>query len=288
MKAKIKTWNDLPEFSTWPARFLSGEEVQRSKDRKQLEREYEKEKWGPLLDGLGKNGFQLRQADRCALAGCDPQPCWVNGELKVLPALKALLVYRQLVQQKLLPHLHNATALVELGAGYGAIILWLAKQPAFKNLPCFAGEFAKSGRELIQKISVSEKLSVTSGTCDFFDPNITDLKIPPGALIFTSMSCCCLPKLPSTLFRKLSGFKPSSVVHLEPIVEHFDPSSLMGLLQQQYIAENDYNRNFLALLRAGEKSGLLKVVKNSPMVFGMNPLLPCSLLAWKPLKKGSC
>jgi hypothetical protein len=56
-------------------------------------------------------------------------------------------------------------------------------------------------------------------------------------------------------------------------------------MRRRYIEINDYNRNLVTVLEAAEKEGRIRILTQSPNLFGRNPLLPASLIAWKPVPK---
>jgi len=57
------------------------------------------------------------------------------------------------------------------------------------------------------------------------------------------------------------------------------------MLRRRYIEINDYNRNLVTLLQEHETKGTLKILKEERSLFGNNPLLPISVIAWKPINK---
>jgi len=277
------SWNELPKFSTWPERLLDPALESRQKNAAELSREYEQEKWGPLLEALrGEDSGGLHLADDLTFRDCPPQPCWDHGVLRILPALEAFDVYRTLVMGKLSAP-RPGQALVELGAGYGAILLWLKQQQDWRETPIFAGEFTASGQELAGLIAEREGLAVTTGWCDFFDPRLTDLPVPESSLIFTSFAMACVPELSDRFVDGMLEFRPSRVWHFEPIREHFDRGTLTGLMQERYLAANDYNRNLLAVLKRREAEGCIRIVSEEKCFFGLNPLIPLSSVAWEPV-----
>ena len=54
-------------------------------------------------------------------------------------------------------------------------------------------------------------------------------------------------------------------------------------MQRKYLELNDYNRNLLSILREAETKGVIKIVEEIPQIFGSNPFLPLSIIAWSPI-----
>jgi len=280
------TLNDLPAHSPWPARLLGlNPWRQRSKTRDEVLREYEKEKWGPLLAALGAAPIvTLRKVDRMVFRGVPPQLCSIGESLKLLAPIEAHKKHVALVASTL-RRFHPFASLAELGAGYGSVILRLARHPLFRRARFFAGDFAASGAKLARRIASSEHIEITVGRCDFTAVPMTNLVIPHGAVIFTSMATPYVPRLPPSFVDQLISFRPRAVVHVEPCYEHCDARSLLGAMRKRYIEVNDYNRNLVTLLRTFEAQRKIRIVSEEPAVFGANALLSSSVIAWTPRQK---
>jgi hypothetical protein len=275
--------NDLPRYSRWPARLLGLEPWSRPpRTPADNTREYEGEKWGPLLQ-------RARAAGAVSLAEVD---AWVNGaDAEVLASDGDTLVpltvragvarHRDLVAETLARY-WPASALVELGCGYGGVIVDVARRPAFRGAGLLAAEYTPSGAELTGLVAAAEGLGIRAGRCDFLGPGLTDLPVPEGALVFTSFAVHYVPELPATFVDALLRWRPRTVIHFEPCYEHCDAATLLGLLRQRYIQVNDYNRNLVSLLRGRQAAGAVRLLEERPAVFGTNALLPASVLAWAP------
>src|SRR6266542_1403017 len=123
--------NDLPRLSPWPARLLGLEPWQeRRKTPNEITREYEHEKWGPLLARVQQSERQvlLDEVDEWVLKELPDSLCSFEGSLEVLSAIEAHERYIDFIEKELASYLLPAAALVELGAGYGNIILALARK----------------------------------------------------------------------------------------------------------------------------------------------------------------
>lgn len=283
---KIVTLNDLPRYSHWPARLMGIDKwEQRKKNPKEINREYEHEKWGPLLERVKQTGGKVTidEVNEWQLDCLSDMLC-AKGlhALDILGPAEAYLCYMELVENTLRKYL-PATALVELGAGYGSIILPLAKKHPFSGTNIIAGEYTKSGAQLIKTLAKNENLKVSSGRCDFNTEPLTDLSIPEGALFYTSYAICYVPTLDNNHIDRLRSYKPSVVVHFEPCYEHHDPATLLGLMRRRYIEVNDYNINLVSILNQQQKANKIKIIAEQSSVFGNNPFLPISIIVWAPI-----
>lgn len=279
------TLDDLPRFSPWPARLLGHEPWKpKQKTPEEITREYETEKWGPLLERVKASGASVRvnQVDAWMLGSAPDVLCATNdGKWELMPALKAHLRHLDLVERELKRY-WPATALVELGCGYGSVILSLAKRLGLKGQPVLAGEYTESGVALVKLLAQSQGMAIDAQPCDFLRQPMTKLPVPPGALIFTSYATSTIPMLPAGFIDSLAAWQPRAVVHFEPCYEHCPPETLLGLLRKQYIKANDYNRNLLTELRGAQKRGKIEIINEQAAVFGMNALFPASIIAWRP------
>lgn len=281
------TLNDLPRYSPWPARLLGIDKwEQRKKNPEEVTREYEHEKWGPLFERVKQAGrdVTIDEVNDWQLGNLPDTVGAIGDTFEVLAAVDAYLRYLELVENTLMRYL-PAPGLVELGAGYGSIILPLAKKQLFSGARILAGEYTTSGVELIKTLAKAEKIKVECGHCDFTSDTLTDLFIPEGAVIYTSYAIHYVPVLKNNFIDRLSRYKPSAVIHFEPCYEHNDPGTLIGLMRRRYVELNDYNTNLVSLLHQAQSEGKINIIEETPPMFGNNPFLPVSAIAWSPVKK---
>jgi hypothetical protein len=277
--------NDLPLFSPWPARIMGVEHWEkRVKTPEEITREYEVEKWGQLLKRVRDDQtLSTVEAVDTVFCGADTAvPCLVGSDITMLPLSDAHRHHLDLLESIIRPYL-PAPAIAELGAGFGSIILPLAKREFLSGMKIFAGEYTESGQELLKIISLRENIPVTVGMADFNREQITDLDIPPGSVIYTSFATPCVPELQDSFVESLCSLRPRAVIHFEPCYEHFDDRHLLGLMQKRYIEINDYNRNLATLLRKHETAGKIRILEEKPVIYGENLFMPASCLVWQPV-----
>jgi len=278
------TINELPLHSPWPARLLGlSEWTPREKTPQEVTREYEDEKWGPLLARVRSCGGQvtLAEANRWFL-GETPVPFQCSdGSYELMTPTAAYQRYIDGVSATLQAY-GDAPAVVELGAGHGGVILNLTQRPQFAQTRFFAGEYAANGVELIRLLAQAEGLDVQCGRCDFSKVPLCDFKFPEGALVYTSYATPYVRQLQPSFISELSTRRPKAVVHFEPCFEHCDPGTLAGLMRRRYIEVNGYNVNLVSLLRQQELAGQIQILEERPAVMGINPLLAVSVVSWAP------
>jgi hypothetical protein len=275
--------DDLPAYSDWPARLLGlSSWAPKIRTAEENEREYDRDKWGPILDSALQNpSLTLREIEAMESPEAKSTLCWIRGEFKILSLSAARGNYLNLVAEKL-KEIWNSEPIVELGAGYGSVLLNLAKSSAFCGARFSAREYTESGVHLIRVLASREELSVDVGRCDFSATPLAS-EIEPNAIIFTSFAACSVPVLGPAFVRNLISLRPKAVVHFEPLYEHAVGASMLSLLRKRYIEVNDYNRDLLTILREAEVGGDIQICSETEPVFGANPLLAASVVVWKPV-----
>ena len=205
-----------------------------------------------------------------------------GAELYEATPREAHLRYRDFVARALQAHLASATALVELGAGYGSVIVDLARRPEFAGIPAFGLDLTSAGAELIARMGAAEGVTVKSGLCDLLADRVTDVSIPEGALVYTSYAAHYEPTHAPGFIDRILGLGQKTTVFIEPCYEHCDDSTLLGLLRRRYIEVNDYNTNLVTLLREQSDTGRVRILDERKAAFGHHPLLAASVIVWEP------
>lgn len=283
MDKKIIDINDLPKYSKWIDIIMGLESVaKKNKTEQELKREYEYEKWNPLLKLVSQNeSLKLEDVDKLQYRQ-DNQICiYYRNEFILTSSYVAYQIYLEIVNQNLSPLLGSVSSLVELGSGYGNIILNIALRNSSFRKKLFAGEFAESGVALSQLLANREKIELISGRCNFFNLDFPDFHIPEDSLIFFSYALVSIPEMPSEFLDRLLRVKPKYIVLFEPCKELFDLTTIHGILKIRYIEINDYNKNIYSYFAKSSRLNLIKIEKN---VFGSNPLLPMSVMIFEVKK----
>jgi hypothetical protein len=284
MDPTIYTVNDLPRFSPWPARLLGIEPWSRAeRTPADLLREFEMDKWGMLLAQLerGEIPATLEAVEKLA-EDHGSLLCSAGQELHLYSWEKATAVYHDVIQKALREAL-PASAIVEFGAGYGACLLRLAKNPAFQGCTFMGGDYSPAGVEIIGRLATDAGVKVEAAVCDLTSPTVTSLRVPAGSVIFTSCAIMYQKRLSSNFIPALLALKPKKVVHFEPVYENQQGDMLMDLLRRRYIEANEYNTDLLTHLQKAENHGQIVLTRHEPNVYGKNPLLPISVLEWAPV-----
>ena len=281
---QVYTINDLPKFSKWPE-ILLGSNMRSERNIGDIHREFEKEKWGSLLNSI-KNlnkPFTIEEVDDLYVKSDTKVLAYQNHDLKLVSFKETQKVYMDIVAETIQPYINECSAIVDLGCGYGSIILKLAARQAFKKIPLYAADYSLSGIAIAQKVADHNNIHLRTGLCNFLDTDLLKFDIPNGALLFTSYSMCYQKKYPNGFISNLIKYKPARVINFEPCYEHFDATTLWGLLGRRYIEYNHYNIDILSYFKEQERINKIRIDDIKPFVHGVNPLLIASIFNWRPL-----
>jgi hypothetical protein len=275
--------DDLPLHSKWPKRLLGIDDFRkRSKNKSELLREYETEKWGPLYQAvLGDPSIASpEEVLPRFFAGNPTIPCLIRGEMGTTNCLRADQAQVELLSA-VFSSMTNVSNVFELGSGFGSTTLQLARKPWASGVHFSGGELAPSGVALGNLLSSRMQVSARFSEFNFLDSGSYAL-IPEGAVIFSCMSLVSISLLGQGVMESILNRKPSAVVFMESLYPPETDASLLHLMVRRYIDLNDYNRDLFALLESNRAQGKLKIDFFERDVFGFNPLLPSSLAVWTP------
>ena len=129
--------NDLPRFSPWPARLLGLSNWEtKYKNHESITREFECEKWGRLLQkALETQGnISLCEIDELFLEGFAREVLCSNcDEFQLMTVAEAHESHLEIVSEAISKY-SPTSSIVELGAGYGSVILALARMKKFDGV----------------------------------------------------------------------------------------------------------------------------------------------------------
>lgn len=276
------TINELPEYSSWPARIFGLSDWKNvMRDISKVEKEYNKEKYGECLtlydDATKKPSIgQIKKFEYRDFAG---KVCVSLGKkLVVVKAEDALKEYYDMMLKTLLPEIKDGDAVLELGAGYG-YNLDLLKKTCKKDCQFFGGEYSENAVVLGQKIFKDDKNPINIESFNFYDENykiFDDIDRP--IVLFTAHAIEQVPDI-SNMFKVLEKYKNKIkiVIHFEPVYELHD-ETLLGMMRKAYANAVDYSKNLMSEIK---KHSDIKIISVKPDVFGYNPLNSTSIIKWK-------
>jgi hypothetical protein len=269
----------LPQHSRWPARILAApqDQPQFQKSHAAIYREYEQDKWGPLLEQVRTGAAGLDEVERLQFGTQQRIPVSRGDALYLADALQARVLLAGHLADALAGLAGPGDTVVELGAGTGAITLRLAQDPRQAGCRFMAADFSPSSVQLMDLLAQRCGVALQTGAFDFHAPQ-AGLAIPPGSVLLTSWSAAYVQGMDVEFWRRLAALQPRALLLAEPVYQHYREDTVLGLLRRRYYEINDYNRAILPTLQQAVEQGVWRIEAVRENVFGVNPLCPVSLL----------
>lgn len=274
-------FDQLDIYSEFPKLYMDNKSTKKKlKTTKQVFREFEIDKWGTIHQKFNNKFIDINNIENEYYNLKNEYVFFENGKFfldKHLVILnKHILIYEKILSK----YVTGASALVELGSGFGSKIIRLANKEFAKNIPLFAGELTKSGQELIRNIAVNMNIPIEVGFIDLREKKVSNsFNIPKNAVIFTSYAAHYDPNMDEEFTNFLAHFKPKAVINFEPCYEFYSSESLHGLMCKKYVEINDYTTNIWSSISnfCIRKKLNYKITKN---IIGFNPFMPISIVEW--------
>lgn len=263
---EIELGDYLSADNVWTRRLLGMEPFQKLRDRAQVDREYDVDVYGKLLDTYRDDPDALRQ--HTLRERTDPVTLSIGDRIYAAERRELVELIRGTLRSALAEHAPEGR-ICELGAGYGTNFFFLEGE-------LYGGELSASARTL------ASLLGHEVHHFDFHDA-ASYAFIRPATTVLT---CHALEQVPdaSGVIAALERRRERilRVVHVEPL---YRPGrhNLLGLVRNRYAELNDYNRNLLAVVESHPEIEILKLETD---VLGNNPLNPSSVLVWQFRRSG--
>ena len=264
-KMKPVSLNDfLNDKNPWTFRLLGKTDFKKNRDIQQIENEYNLDKYAKLLDFDFKTieEFKIKEFE---LAGLNQEKelavSW-GEDIFSITLNGARNLYYKMIKEKINQFASENTC--ELGCGYGFNLSFLGKN-------AYGGEYSRNA------VKVAKRLGME--VCEFNYYNCEDYNfIKPNTTVFTVHSIEQMPDA-SVIIECLEKQKDkiNYVIHFEPTFVE-DRHTFFGLLRNQYIELNDYNRNLITVLK---KHPSVEILEFEPDVIGLSPLNSTNIIVWK-------
>ena len=207
----------------------------------------------------------------------------VPGDLVQASAGFALAAQQALVVDSVLARCRESTGvIVELGSGWGRNIFaaWLGGAP--RGARYVAAEYTGAGRRAAERLAaLNPHIAFESHSFDYYQPVLATVPRPSHAVVFTVHSVEQIPQLKPEVIDVIRSIADEvDCVHLEPVGWQLETKSGAGS-SREYAERHDYNRNLVALLRAAEAAGDIRIEAILPEAVGANPLNATTMIRWR-------
>ena len=169
-KIKSITLDDLPRYSETAEIILNYKNINiKNKNKLEIIREFNVEKWGGLLTKFSKmKNLILNQIIDEEIQSNNVIPCFSKSNgLHLTTSFENFEQHIEIYEKYLSQYIDDTNYLVELGAGYGSKIFKLSFMKNLKNLILYAGEYTESGCDLMNLISKNINKHINVGLFDF-------------------------------------------------------------------------------------------------------------------------
>ncbi len=165
--------------------------------------------------------------------------------------------------------------IAEFGCGTGWNLLTLARL----GFPHLAGlDFSRSSANIISSINERFDIAISANLFDMRHPDY-EKKLRERNGVFTFGSVEQLAQNWQPFFEYLLANKPQIVVHIEPILELYDPRNLLDALAIRFHRKRGYAEGWLPWLQNDPRVDVLEIKRS---YFGSTMHEGYSVAVWKP------
>jgi hypothetical protein len=235
--------------------------------------------WQKQLDRLEKADYAVEALNPDFIAGSAIlrwQGAYIQG-LADQFELKFIEILRDWVFRRFLA---DVTHLYEFGSGSAFNVAAYAK--LFPSVPITALDWAPAAVRIADVLHEQLGMNIKGRRFDFYAPD-RSLKLEPTSGVLTM---CALEQVGDRFQPLLDYFlvnRPKRVVHVEPILELYDPQSSHDRLAIQYHTQRKYLKGLLPKLRSLEADGKIRIVFTRRLQFGSRFHECFTAIVWEPV-----
>lgn len=238
----------------------------RNRSRALVEHDYDAGDW----KREGEEGAWLANAsledyvDRAHLAR--DMRVTVRGRLHQMPAPAYYRFRRQQLASIMNEFAPDASRLVELGSGTGAIVFELAASLPGRE---FLGlDLSPRGIEVARTVAAHYDLeNVEFGQIDLLDPASPGWSRLEGKTVYSHYCLEQLPRHTEAIFRNIVASGAKRAVLIEPSFELLGLANLRDLASRSYVLRQDYQRSIIRAAETLEREGLVRIVETRRLDF---------------------
>jgi SAM-dependent methyltransferase len=178
-----------------------------------------------------------------------------------------------------LTYLPGVARVFEFGCGSAYNLVALSE--LFPDVPLFGLDWAESAVSLASSIGRERGVKIVGRQFDFFHPDAT-VDLGPADAAVTIHALEQIGDRHELFLQFLLEKRPRICVHLEPIVEFYDPDNETDRLAFEYHTTRGYLSGFLPRLRALESAGRIEMIDARRLRFGSLYHEAYSIVVWRP------
>ena len=274
--------NDIPKYDfRLVDLILSTNKPTEPRSDDEIDREFDKESWGRMLSEVEeKKPTSIEEIDALYCDKNEDLLISIKDELFWTKQKSAYQILIEIFEENLLNIAKGTNHYAELGCGYGSKIFNLMKRPSFRNKTFSAVEYTNNGQHLTALLAHILGQNIDVGHVDFNKQLIDKKCIPKDSIIFTSYALHYIRELNIEFWDFIDNLQPRAFIAFEPCYELYDDTTTLGLLRKKYHLKNRYTKNIASTFNdfCQQKQKRFRILPN---VFGLNPLLPISVLIYE-------
>ncbi len=177
-------------------------------------------------------------------------------------------------------HLAGANKIYEFGCGSGFNLATAAQM--FPQAELMGLDWSPSAVELIDQIGKTNGFNLTGRQFDFFNPDST-VAIGPDTVAMTFAALEQTGERFVTFANWLLSKRPKLVLSMEPLLDHYDPKSLVDDLAVRYHTRRNYLSGYYAWAQAQAEAKRIEIVHSFRPQFGSLYHEAYGVLVWRPI-----
>jgi hypothetical protein len=175
-------------------------------------------------------------------------------------------------------HLSNVDSIYEFGCGTGHNLL--RARDINKKAKIYGLDWTKASQETIQQINKTYDKKFIGKQFNFFQPDVS-YNLDRGSGVYTFAAL----EQTSDKFKSFIDYlviqKPKICLHIEPMWEYLDSSSLMDYLSIRYFKKRNYLNGLKKYLLELEAQGKIEIVQDQRSYIGSMFVDGYSIIAWR-------
>jgi SAM-dependent methyltransferase len=277
----------LSRFSEVPKLLLSKNPEIKWKNHESISREFEKEKWGSLLEISNTKNISVNSLEKIMHPDFEEKPFLYSGDIFLDQSLKIskLFLKESINFLKKKYNKFGCQSVVEIGAGYGRLLIPLAD--ALKKerpLKVIGTDFTSASGKILNNLSKNLEYNIKTTTMDIsgksnYQDNLSIVNCSKP-LVFSCQTVMYVPFLDNDFIELMRTWPDGVFCNIEPIYKK-EPKKNLEKLQSKYIEVNDYNKNLLELLKDYSQKGLIEIIYSSSNNVSENAFLPLQTIVWR-------
>ncbi len=279
---KISQYSDLPSI------LYDKTSKVKYKSHQSIIREFEKEKWKSLISLSESPKTKIGDLSAMMHIETSLKPFLYDGSIYVDSPLS---ISDQFIDSSIdilkdIYTKHECSSLVEVGAGYGRLLIPLIDAIENCKIEKVLGlDLTEASGLILSNLSKGLNYNIESSVIDISGKNAVrhDKKLLLSAekpLIFSCQTIMYTPKIDNDFITLMETWRDGIFCNIEPV---FYENASHGLqnLQRTYIILNDYNRNLEKKLSYYADKGIIEILYSDDHLISENVFLPLKIYVWK-------